>query len=286
MSQPLVYIIIINYNGYKDTIECIKSLKKIKYKNYKIIVLDNDSKDDSEEYLRKSLLGCTIIQTGKNLGFAGANNIGMKYAVNNGADYILLLNNDTIVDRNFLDYLIKGFEISQDIGMVGGKIYYYNEPDKVWYAGGEFDKLRAKGKHYTVDDNCDYKIIDFITGCMQLISVKALKKVGYMNEKFFLYFEDVDYCFRFAKNDYKLLYCSNAKIYHKCGGSASYKSPLSIFYSNRNRYLFINENFKGITSFVMKLIYYFELIIKLIIYKGERKKSIIDVSKYIIKNWK
>lgn len=281
MSQPLVYIIIINYNGYKDTIECVKSLENIKYKNYKIIILDNDSKDGSEENLRKVLLGHTIIQTGKNLGFAGANNLGIKYAIDNRADYILLLNNDTIVDDDFLDYLIEGFGVSQDIGMVGGKIYYYDEPDKVWYAGGEFDELRAKGKHYTVDSNSKYKMVEFITGCMQLISVEALRKVGYMNEKFFLYFEDVDYCFRFIKNGYKLMYSSNAKIYHKCGGSANYKSSLSIFYSNRNRYLFINENFKGLRALVMKFIYYFELLIKFIIYTGERKKSIVNVIKYI-----
>lgn len=282
MNEPLVYIVILNYNGYRDTIECVKSIEDITYKNYKIVIVDNASTDDSEKMLNKSFSKHHIIQTGKNLGFAGGNNIGIKYAIQNNAEYILLLNNDTIVDKDFLGYLVKGFSLHENVGMVGAKIYYYDMPNKVWYAGGKFNRLRAKGEHCVIDIDTNYKEVEFITGCLQLISVNALKKVGLMEEKYFLYYEDVDYCFRFMDNGYKLIYSKESKIYHKCGGSANYKSPLSIFYSNRNRYIFINTYLNGLSKILAKTNYFIELLVKFIIYRGENRHAIKKVIKYIL----
>ncbi|WP_434640805.1 glycosyltransferase family 2 protein [Thermoanaerobacterium thermosaccharolyticum] len=285
MIEPLVYIILINYNGYKDTIECVRSIEKITYKNYKIVIIDNASTDNSIDILRQTLKNYKIIQNDKNLGFAGGNNVGIRYALENGAEYILLLNNDTVVDKDFLSYLIKGFSVKENVGMVGGKIYYYDKPDKIWYAGGKFNKLRARGVHFTLDNNIDYKEVKFITGCLQLISADAIKKVGLMKEGYFLYYEDVDYCFRFIKKGYKLIYSRNSIIYHKCGGSANYKSPLSIYYSNRSRFLFINENLDGILLIISNIIFFLEFFIKFIIYKKDNKKSLLKVYNYI-KNWR
>lgn len=282
-NSPLVYIILLNYNGYHDTIECLKSLDKIKYSNYKIIVVDNSSTDDSlsilEEYTRNTEV--KLISSGYNGGFAYGNNVGIQYALQFDPAYILLLNNDTVVDESFLDFLVDFAEKQENVGMVGGKIYYYENTDEVWYSGGYIDKKTARGKHRTDKiGNCEE--VEFITGCMQLIPTESLKQVGLMEEDYFLYYEDLDYCKKFINNNYRLLYCDDAKIYHKCGASASYKSPTSIYYSNRARWMYVNKNYSG-----LKKIYYhaeilFELLLKGMLYKDQNQQAIFKVFKYIL----
>ena len=152
MEWPRVYIILLNYNGYKDTIECIESLHKVSYSNFSIVVVDNDSQDNSENILRKQYPQHTIIQSGSNLGFAGGINIGIQHALCQGADYILLLNNDTIVEPNFLEPLIIEAEKTDGVGIVGGKINYYYSKNKIWSAGGYISELKGCGYHYGKDE--------------------------------------------------------------------------------------------------------------------------------------
>jgi GT2 family glycosyltransferase len=138
-----VYIIIVNWNGLKDTYECIRSVLNISYKNYTILVVDNGSdKDDSKEIATKFPEVITL-RSESNLGFSGGNNLGIKYAMDKGAEYILLLNNDTIVEKDFLDVLVNIASKNQTIGLAVPKINYYSEPSKVWYAGGYISKFRG-----------------------------------------------------------------------------------------------------------------------------------------------
>ena len=186
--EPLVYIILINYNGFKDTVECIQSLKRISYTNYRILVVDNCSpkQPDREdiEYIKEN----SIWIDGKyNRGFSGGNNLGIKYALEHGADYILLLNNDTTVEPDFLKLLVETAGSRPDAGLICGKILYYTDPDRIWFAGGSFNERTAMPCHHLNDeinqDNSDRtEEITFATGCLWLLPKNTIEKIGFMDE--------------------------------------------------------------------------------------------------------
>lgn len=268
--EPLVYIILLNYKGAKDTIECLESLNKINYKNYKIVVVDNDSKDNSEEKIKEFVeeknINAAVVQSGANYGFSGGNNIGIQIALNSKADYICLINNDTIVEPDFLNHLIKFMITDDSVGLVGGKILYYSEPDIIWSAGGYIKKSR--GYHYGLkekDSNKynEIKSVTFLTGCLQLIRSDVFRKVGLYSEDYFLYMEDVDFCYRVKKGGYNLMYIPESRIYHKISAATGGEnSPNLIYYENRNRMLF-NKKFGH--SGYKRILFYFEYFIQSIL---------------------
>lgn len=262
MKSPLVYIILLNYNGYKDTIECLESLEKITYKNYRIVVVDNASIDGSEKIIKNKFPEHIFIQAGSNLGFSGGNNVGIKYALQQGTDYVLLLNNDTIVEPDFLEPLVEEAEKSDQIGIMGGKINYYYDKNIIWSAGGYISDIKGCGYHYGIKevDEGQYdekREVTFLTGCIQLIKREVLEKVGLYDEDYFLYFEDVDYCYRTIKNNFKLVYVPTSKIYHKISASTGDESSLALYYNHRNRLLFIKKNIKNFFKKSIILIYFF-----------------------------
>ena len=241
-NRPLVVIILVNYNGYDDTIACIKSLKKITYENYKIIVVNNGSsiapKAEQKDFLQENSY---YLDNRENTGFSGGNNIGIRYAEQFNPKYFLLLNNDTEVKEDFLDVLVNTAELNPDAGLLCGKIYFYNSPDRIWYGGAKADFDMCTHTHYkcqynAIDNDFSDRVedIDFATGCMWLLPVSVVKKVGYLDEKFFLYCEDDEYCYRLIKNKYRILYCNKAIIYHKVSASTGVNSPLQQYYIARN----------------------------------------------------
>src|SRR6056297_688817 len=147
-----VYIVILNWNNFQETIDCVESCKKLTYSNFKILLVDNGSTDGSEDILKKEFPGIPLIQTGENLGYSGGNNAGIRHALEQGADYIWLLNNDTVVDPQCLAKMVQTAESSNQIGMVGSKIFYHHSPDILWYAGGEID-LEGGGTTQHVGQN-------------------------------------------------------------------------------------------------------------------------------------
>lgn len=253
--MPLVYIILVNYNGYKDTIECVNSLKKISYKNYKIVVVDNASSDNSVEILMEELSNCMIIESKKNIGFAGGNNLGIKYALNHNADYIMLLNNDTIVESQFLNDMINSFNVNNKIGIVGCKIMYYPEKNIIWYGGGYIDWFKFIGAHYGMRQidkgQCNNKKeIDFVTGCCMLVKREVFEKVDLLSEDYFMYFEDVDFCVKVKNAGFMIWYNPEAVIYHKVGlSSGGEESSFSIEWCTRNRLLFMNKYKNNVSKF-------------------------------------
>ena len=287
--MPLVYIILVNYNGYKDTIECVNSLKKISYKNYKIVVVDNASSDNSVEILMEELSNCMIIESKKNIGFAGGNNLGIKYALNHNADYIMLLNNDTIVESQFLNDMINSFNVNNKIGIVGCKIMYYPEKNIIWYGGGYIDWFKFIGTHYGMGqvDKGQYdneKEIDFMTGCCMLIKREVFRKVGLLSEDYFMYFEDVDFCVKVKNAGFVIWYNSEAVIYHKVGlSSGGEESSFSIEWCTRNRLLFMDKYKNNVNKFSLilsKIFFYGTRFIRCFQYtlknKKDKAKAIID----------
>jgi len=258
MKSPKVFIIILHYKNWDDTNECLASLKNLNYDNFEIIVIDNDK---------------------ENLGFAGGNNKGIKQALKKGADYILLLNNDTIVSKDFLKELVKIGERDENIGILGPVIYKYGS-NKIHFAGGKINRLYTKGVHIstipTKPNNQSSITIDYVTGCCLLIKRELIEKIGLMSEEYFLYLEDVDWCLKARKAGYKCALVPQAKIWHRVSSGIKAESFSYIYYHTRNGLLLAQKN----TPFFIKILVYLQSfwifgkqLIKLIIMPSKRKWS-------------
>lgn len=226
MNEPLVYCIILSYNGKQLTLDCISSVLKFEYPNYIILVVDNASSDGSAEAIRSSFSkeitsGKIILFDNKeNLGFAGGNNLGMKYAFEHRADYLLLLNNDTVVDRDLLKNMIPFCESDAKIGIAGPKIYYQETPDQVWFVGGEINLYKGLSRHIGIrqKDTGQFDTVmecDYITGCAMLIKRIVVEKTGYLDTIYPMYSEDSDYCMRARQNGFKMMYLPSGRVWHK-----------------------------------------------------------------------
>lgn len=260
--KPKVSIILVNYNGDKDTLDCVSSLEKIIYKNYEIIVVDNAS-DNQGELENKLPTGVVLIKSKKNLGFSGGNNLGIKYAMQHGSSYVLLLNNDTVVENDFLDRLVEVAEKNENVGIVTGKILFYSDPNRVWFGGGEANIEKAMVHHLEagqIDKNShEVRDITFVTGCLMLISKETILKVGMLDDSYFMYSEDVDYCCRIAKENLRMLYAPKSVIYHKVSVSTGGKnSPFSQYYRTRNDMIVIekyaNNKAKAFFYYILRLL--------------------------------
>lgn len=230
MDEKLVYIVLLNYKGYEDTSACIDSLQNIDYPDYKIIVVDNQSCDGSYERLMKEYPDCVFLLAQENNGFSAGNNLGIHYALSHGADYVLMLNNDTTVEPNFLSIMVAS---ADEDTVVTPSIYYYDDPHDIWYADGRINYNRCTVSNGTDKES---KFCDYASGCCLLMSRKVLETVGDWAEEFFMYYEDMDYSLRIGKHGYRIFYAAKAIIYHKAGRSAGKNSKLSIYYNVRNRF--------------------------------------------------
>lgn len=224
MNYPKVSIIILNWNGFEDTIECIESLKKITYPNYEIVVADNASSGDDVRILKEKYGDYIhMIANDQNYGFPEGNNIGMRYALGKGTDYLLLLNNDVIVDCEFLSKLVKVAEDDASIGIVGSKIYYYHRPNRIQAAGGKIRWWLGDIKVYgEQEDVGQYDYIaerDFVYGTSFLIKKAVIDKISFMDPYFFFSVEEYDYCTRAKRAGFKVMYVSQSKVWHKAGAS-------------------------------------------------------------------
>lgn len=250
MNEPLVIIILVNYNGFQDTAECIESLKKSDYKNYKIVVVDNKSTTipdiQLEQYIEEN--ADAFIKSDLNGGFSYGNNLGIKYAQEKyNPDYYLLLNNDTIVSASFLSLLICESITHRSAGIITGRIMYYDDKDVIWYAGGEINPTTAQATHrYFNDRDCSFinheaEKITFVTGCLMLITKETVNSIGLLDEKYFLYAEDTDYCLRAMNAGLELLFVPDSVIYHKVSRSTGATSKSTQYYMTRNQLMLIKK---------------------------------------------
>jgi GT2 family glycosyltransferase len=257
VKQGKVYMVIVNWNGYEDTAELLESLFRISYRNYKIVVVDNNSGQDEAGKLQE-MFGdkIHIISSVENLGFSGGNNIGIKKALGDNADYILLINNDTTVEPDFLDILVNKSESDERAGIVAPRINYYDEPGKIWTEGGKISRIRGSGFAYsdkleTEADSSD-KSVTFVSGCCMLIRREVLLKVGLFDENYFLYTEDTDLCLRTIRAGYKIYVVPQSKIFHKVGSSTKNRNTaLPLYYTTRNRLYFAKKHFNNTWFFTV-----------------------------------
>lgn len=250
---PKVVVILVNYNSLKHTNECINSIKSSSYKNINVVVVDNDSAEDCQQ-LKDDFDDVVLIHNNGNFGFAMANNIGIEYALRSGAEYILLLNNDTIVDNNCIEELINYSENNLKSGIVTGKILNYYERDLIWYAGGDLSYLKGDAIIYGFGkkDVGQYDLpcaCTFASGCCMLIPKEIANEIR-ISEDYFLYYEDSDYCVRVIEKNKKIYYCPFAVVFHKESASTNKHSFIYSYYFARNRLLFIKNNVKPVFRIV------------------------------------
>jgi len=277
MIYPKVYIVLLNYNGWVDTIECLESVLRNDYPNYQVIVVDNNSPDNSMEYLKAwaeerldvwvnpdnplrnlsfppvpkpipyvyytreeaekggnleieeelknkmskditSKYTLVFIQSGGNLGFAGGNNVGIRYALAKGDfEYIWLLNNDTVVRKDSLIKLVE-FAEKNNIGISGSILMYYDSPNIVQAYGGHINKFLGTSHRILKKEQIKDKL-NYIAGASFLINRRVIEKIGLLPEDYFLYYEETDYCFNASKNDFSLGVALDSVVYHKEGQS-------------------------------------------------------------------
>ena len=233
--MPNVGIVISNYNGWQDTVQCLESLQKQTYRDFEIIMLDDASTTDSVQQLQKHLTENTVfLPQEANVGFAAANNVGMRRALADGCDWVLLLNNDTVAAPDFLETLLR----ETPAGAVScPKMLFLDPPDEIWFAGGELDRATGKVRHLGGHEKdgpafAEKKQVSFITFCCVLLPRQVIEQVGFLDETLFMYCEDVDYCIRLADAGVPLWFLPDARIWHKAGGSAG--GMLSVYYITRN----------------------------------------------------
>lgn len=246
MNKPFVVIIILNTNRCLDTLECLASIHQNAYSNLKTIVLDNNSTDGSNAAIRKQFPDVKIIKLVDNLGYAGNNNVGIEAALDQGADWVLILNEDTILDPACLTKLVSISESDNRIGVVGPMVYHHDEPDIIQSAGGmlssSWDSLHLAQNELDRGQITEPHRVDFISGCAIMFSRTALKRVGGFDERFFYYKEETELCFRVRRAGWKILHVPGAKIWHK-GVQREYSpEPHITYYSTRNQFLMLAKH--------------------------------------------
>jgi GT2 family glycosyltransferase len=270
MDQPLVYVIVLTWNGKEDTLECLRSLQEVEFRNFKILVVDNASADGTSDAITALFPDVHVIVNKENLRFAGGNNVGIRYALEQGADYVLLLNNDTVVDKHFLTFLTDIAKTSPDIGMVGPKIYYNADRQRLWYAGGTIVWWKGIISHIGIReiDHGQYdeqQETDYITGCCVLVRRSVIEKIGMLDERYFIYGEDADWCVRATRKGFKLLYVPASRIWHKVSVSAGghlswfknwnkFKSTIRLFARYAVWYQWITIPFGLSMSIIMSIV--------------------------------
>lgn len=241
--SPLICVIILNWQRPSDTIACVRSIQMNEVANLRLLVVDNGSQDDSIQMISKACPNVEILSLPENLGFAGGNNAGIEYAVTAAADYIFVLNNDTIVQTRSISVLVQTLEWNTTWAIAVPKICYYSAPERIWAAGACWKRFppRVKMIGFGALDSPRYnhqRELEYATGCALLGRREVFEMVGGFNPDFVNYHEDYDFCYRARKVGYRLVYAPQSVILHKVSRSLGAESPTRWHYLGRNTVLF------------------------------------------------
>lgn len=253
-NEKLISIIIVNYSGKKFLKDCFNSLKNINYNNFEVIMVDNGSTDDSVKYVKSSFPWVRVIQNEKNLGFAQGNNIGIKAS---RGEYILFLNNDTIVEPDFLIELVKIIESNPSIGVCQSKLLLMDDKNMLDSVGSfltQWGFISFEGVYERDNGQYDkYREVFSVKGVSMIVRRKVLEEVGIFDSDFFAYFEESDLCWRAWLGGYKVAFVPWSIVYHKFGGtSTDLGLPFVYYHSYKNRIcsLIKNLNMKNLINFL------------------------------------
>lgn len=247
--QPLVCIIILNWNSGQDTLACIESLKITTYSNSRVVVVDNASTDGSPEKIGQEFPEVGLIRNQENLGYTGGNNTGIEHAMSHGADYVWLLNSDTVIAPYCLDHLVKRAEERATAGLFSPVVYYVEQPKRIQFAEEHVslsNMEKSSGGYWEIKPG--EKVVDLLPGTAILIKRAVIEKIGLLQDELFAYWEDTDYCIRAAKAGFENVVVESAAVYHKHqlrAEDGSWKSPHFYYYMLRNKILLGRYHFEG-----------------------------------------
>jgi GT2 family glycosyltransferase len=279
-----VAVVTLNWNGWRDTIELLSSLDHVTYERLLIIVIDNASTDDSVPQIREWLTANNVthtlladnpteppevasekhyilMQSTTNLGFCAGNNLGMEWSSRLGAEYILILNNDTLPEPGFLQPMVDVAQSCENIGLVSGVITYCDAPEIIWWAGGAFSRFLSsrmplhKRPLSELEQEEPYKT-GLVSGCMMMIPCPIYLRFGGFSEEYFIWSEDWDYSLRLARAGLDLMVAPQSRICHKVSRSLGFMKPLSYYYGIRNDIILKQRHLSKWLWFVF-LLYYF-----------------------------
>lgn len=257
--QPKVTTVILNWNNAPDTLECLASVAELRYDNYDVVVVDNGSTDGSVAAIRDQYPGVIVLENSENLGYAEGNNMGIRYALEREADYVFVLNNDALVHPEALSALVAAATAHPDAGFLGPKVYHRESPNVIQSAGGMFNRYWEscyrgmdeveRGQFEELTD------VDFVCGCAVLVSRRAIEQIGLLDSRFFLYREDVDWCYRAKRAGFRVLYVPSAKVWHRSPHIREAELPRTTYYMARNALLFLAKNGLGPIEIAKVLIF-------------------------------
>lgn len=239
-GTPLVYVIVLAWNGWKDTEECLRSLLPVAGDRTRVLVVDNGSTDGTPENVRHFYPRFEVLENGANLGFPAGNNAGIRRALDAGADYVILLNNDTVVDPGFAAELVEAARRNPSAGMANSLIYFHGRPNVIWFAGGRISTWTGRSRHegYLREDRGQYpadRPIGRPCACALLVTRRFLETVGLMREDLFLYGEEIDWMLRAQKSGFPCVLAPRSKVWHKVSASTSGAiRPAFLYYATRN----------------------------------------------------
>lgn len=238
-------VVILNWNGKNDTLACLTSLEYTEAPSFDMIVVDNGSTDDSVVEIKKRFPQVILLETGQNLGYAGGNNVGIDYAIKQGADLILLLNNDTIVGRHFITSLLKSAQDHPMRGVIGAYPIRMADPEKIDHLGGRWNNTTATFDLIGLGAPRgfkNYQPLDYVCGCSILIRKQVFEKIGLLEPTFFLFWEEADFCMRAKKAGFEIGVCYEAELLHKVSASFVGGTPHKTYFWWRGRCLWMERN--------------------------------------------
>lgn len=258
MQSPDLWVVIPTYNRSSDLISCLESLLNADIDEANIIIVDNHSQDDTVTQVNINYPNTHLIKLSKNKGATGASNIGFDYALRHGANLILRLDSDTVVAPDFLAPLVQRAINDPRIGIVGPKVYYFDSPDEIWYAGVNAHPWHFGGiQDFRHDKDspatCYPREVDYVWGAAMLIKSEVFQKTKGFDNQFFIYFEEVDLCKRTQKLGYKIIFESGSHIWHKVGSTVHNK--WTAFHWNRSKILLYRKHSRNFFHYILLICY-------------------------------
>lgn len=250
-KDALIYAVVLNWNNSEDTGECIGSLLKVVHPSLRVVVVDNGSTDGSGRRLKEAFPDVMVLQTGRNLGYAGGNNMGIRHALAHGAKWVLILNNDTVVDGHLLERLMEAAEEKPEGGIYGPKVLFYHEPERVQYAGTR--RVRLNRFEHVGSGKLDRNLqdpgtveTDWAAGCAMLVSSDVFRGAGLLDARYFLFMEEQEFSYRARRKGFKTYFVPRARVWHKSGvtftkAHGPLKDRRQIYFYTRNSLLWIES---------------------------------------------
>ena len=289
---PQVAIIIVHWLNMEDTIECLASLDAVNYPSLEIIIVSTGSPDFDEQQIHRQFPAATVLVLQENLGFAGANNVGIGHAMRTGAEYVLLLNPDTTVEPSLIAGLLPAFA-GANVGIVGPVIRYYDRPEQIWFAGGRYSRWFGYSLHPGMGEPIasagNDRDVDFINGCALMVSRATIERIGPLSEQFFMYFEDFEYCLRAKAAGLRCYLVAQPLVRHKVSSSAGQRgsnamTPGKAYYFGRNPFLVLRHTIHGFWA-VTGLVSQFLVVLPYHTLQAIRAGNLAAMRLYLVGMW-